>query len=166
MERPFNEGLFSWRDGIGLAAETVRRRGRPLPNLQLSSPSGSVKWPSSRRLSPTTFVTFTNHLCPHYRLPGLRARPSVIAGSALCHCGLDLPSLRARPSVIAGSTFRHCGLGPLSLRARPAISSVQTGHTNVQKRPKRTFWHKKMRLNVQNKVFLHILRRDSESSSE
>ena len=77
-----NEGLFRSATRIGLAAVTVRLRGgEAAAQPQLSSPAGSVKWPSSRRLSPTTFVTFTNHLCPHYRLPGLRAQPSVIAGS-------------------------------------------------------------------------------------
>ena len=35
--------------------------------LRLAAAVGSVKWPSSRRPSPTTNVTITNHFCQLYR---------------------------------------------------------------------------------------------------
>ena len=50
-----------WLDKRGDAASHNQAR-----RLQLAAAVGSGKWPSSRRLSPTTFVKVTNRFCQLY----------------------------------------------------------------------------------------------------
>ena len=54
--------LFLRRRGKGDATSHYAARW-----LRLAAAMGSVKWPSSRRPSPTTFVKVTNRFCQLYR---------------------------------------------------------------------------------------------------